>query len=615
MQVAAAHKNFAAPTVKLDTGSAATDVYGGVSLNIDRTMPAQIVEAFNGTSLSPEYTVPATVPTSLAVEFRPMFTSTGLVSALTIDLVSAFVKKTVVEGAAISGVSVDPSSFSLAIGDSITVVPTVAPAGSSQAVTYTYDNTLFSINGNTITRIAGADGATPKITVNTPNGKTASITVTLTATAGSPAAITQQFNRLVIAGSTDEANAFYERTQGEAMTRRLRTKYGIAKADGSPLTMLLNAYAGDYQSGFESRYLPSLQSGLSATDMLYFGATLMRDASNAYTSKNNGAVSNAWTGSAGDLDLKAAHKRIMLALAATGATVFPQTLKFANYGSRAQDAEAAGTKGFNDNAIVPNIKEMTPRMHVGQTPYFDVYPMTASLYPTGYGDNETLTMLAQAPYRNFIMDNLNARIKGLAPISVTQLFNKPMSPQPCRVFGINGGSFNPMSPLMYNSAMYQYTMGVAQYLPALEGYTLNSINVTTYSNNQADNGAANSATGNTNDSLQNDAVKRYAFNVESGQGIKQLVDIMGLNPNQSFEFRFVSASYNTALVTTKVIELSSDNFATVKGENSGSILVGAEPVIKTLTFTADANGKCSIYIRAKAGSTAGYINGYEIWPL
>ncbi len=56
-----------------------------------------------------------------------------------------------------------------------------------------------------------------------------------------------------------------------------------------------------------------------------------------------------------------------------------------------------------------------------------------------------------------------------------------------------------MSPLMYNSAMYQYTMGVAQYLPALEGYTPNSINVTTYSNNQADNGAANSATGNTND--------------------------------------------------------------------------------------------------------------------
>lgn len=89
----AGHVNFAAPAVMIDPNVAAERVYGGLGFGGDNQMPASVVEAHSGVSLSAPYTVPATVPASLGVEFRPMFTATGVASSLTIDIVNCFIRK------------------------------------------------------------------------------------------------------------------------------------------------------------------------------------------------------------------------------------------------------------------------------------------------------------------------------------------------------------------------------------------------------------------------------------------------------------------------------------------------------------------------------------------
>lgn len=91
--VSAGHVNFAAPTVMIDPNVAAERVYGGLGFGGDNQMPASVVESHSGVSLSAVYTVPATVPASLGVEFRPMFTATGVASSLTIDIVNCFIRK------------------------------------------------------------------------------------------------------------------------------------------------------------------------------------------------------------------------------------------------------------------------------------------------------------------------------------------------------------------------------------------------------------------------------------------------------------------------------------------------------------------------------------------
>lgn len=91
--VNAGHVNFAAPSVMIDPNVAAERVYGGLGFGGDQQMPASVVEANTGVSISAPYVVPATIPASLGVEFRPMFTATGVASSLTIDIVSCFIRK------------------------------------------------------------------------------------------------------------------------------------------------------------------------------------------------------------------------------------------------------------------------------------------------------------------------------------------------------------------------------------------------------------------------------------------------------------------------------------------------------------------------------------------
>lgn len=91
--VSAGHVNFAAPSVMIDPNVNTERVYGGLSLGGDNQMPPSVVEAHSGVSLSAVYTVPATVPASIGVEFRPMFTATGIASSLTIDIVNCFIRK------------------------------------------------------------------------------------------------------------------------------------------------------------------------------------------------------------------------------------------------------------------------------------------------------------------------------------------------------------------------------------------------------------------------------------------------------------------------------------------------------------------------------------------
>ncbi|UAV84527.1 hypothetical protein PHB09_031 [Pseudomonas phage PHB09] len=87
------YTNFAAPTVMIDPNVAAERVYGGLGLGGDNPIPASVMRAHEGVSLSARYTVPPTIPASLGVEFRPMFTDSGVASALTIYIFSAFIRK------------------------------------------------------------------------------------------------------------------------------------------------------------------------------------------------------------------------------------------------------------------------------------------------------------------------------------------------------------------------------------------------------------------------------------------------------------------------------------------------------------------------------------------
>lgn len=88
----AGHVNFSAPSVMIDPAVGTERVYGGLSLTGDNQIPASVVEAHSGVSISAPYTVPATVPASISVEFRPMFTA-SVASSLTIDIVNCFVRK------------------------------------------------------------------------------------------------------------------------------------------------------------------------------------------------------------------------------------------------------------------------------------------------------------------------------------------------------------------------------------------------------------------------------------------------------------------------------------------------------------------------------------------
>jgi hypothetical protein len=346
---------------------------------------------------------------------------------------------------------------------------------------------------------------------------------------------------------------------------------------------------------------------------------LGNDLSNAYAAKNiSPAVSNAWTGIASDVQLMTDNKQIMTDLAATGATVFAQSLRFSNLGNRTQADENVGAKLFNENGIISNIKALTPAMALGSDLYFDWYPASTTLYPGGYVDITHLTTAeGYSVYRNWLLDSFAARILGLPPVKTPKSFSVARTPRPFRMMSTADGAYNALVASMYNTSGFQYNPPVAQNMLSLDGLTMNSIVLTGNANGtvgQSDN-TTTSNTGNTSESLINDSVKRYCWYIQPGQGIVAIATMSGFNANQYFDFKYVSCRNVSVATTGRTIEISTDNFATVASSANGAVITGSEPTINTVRLRADASGNCTIYARCQSGSTFGYLNGYEVWPV
>lgn len=90
--VAAGHTNFSSPSVMLDTGSASTRIWGGSNITNFRGFPSQAVKSFEAMPLTIEEAV-AIGSASLALDIRIQFADTTTVTAMTIDLISAFARR------------------------------------------------------------------------------------------------------------------------------------------------------------------------------------------------------------------------------------------------------------------------------------------------------------------------------------------------------------------------------------------------------------------------------------------------------------------------------------------------------------------------------------------
>lgn len=113
--------------------------------------------------------------------------------------------------AAISNLTTSPTSAGIAVGQTLTIVPNVAKAGSAVAVTYTYassNSSIASVSGGVVTAVAPGV-ATITVTANgsgtgfTTTALTAGVTVTVTAAPAAITGLTVQPTSLVMAlGST-----------------------------------------------------------------------------------------------------------------------------------------------------------------------------------------------------------------------------------------------------------------------------------------------------------------------------------------------------------------------------------------------------------------------------
>jgi hypothetical protein len=87
------HVNFSAPCVQIDPGVSAEKAMGGLSITGDNQMPTNAVEGYYAQPRTNRYTVPATVPASLALDLRPFFSVANVASSVTIDFLSAWMRK------------------------------------------------------------------------------------------------------------------------------------------------------------------------------------------------------------------------------------------------------------------------------------------------------------------------------------------------------------------------------------------------------------------------------------------------------------------------------------------------------------------------------------------
>lgn len=89
---AAGHTNFSSPSVMLDTGTTTTRIWGGSNISNFRGWPSQASRAFEAMPLTIEENI-AIGSASLALDIRIQFAETTTLTAMTIDLISAFARR------------------------------------------------------------------------------------------------------------------------------------------------------------------------------------------------------------------------------------------------------------------------------------------------------------------------------------------------------------------------------------------------------------------------------------------------------------------------------------------------------------------------------------------
>lgn len=315
--------------------------------------------------------------------------------------------------------------------------------------------------------------------------------------------------------------------------------------------------------------------------------------------------------------VRAEFVALMGSIKANGNIAMPVNTTFRNYDNNTLHAEQLGSLPYNENILVPSVQGMSPPMTWKGRPFADPYNITRNWYATLLNDPVHPNYQGYGAVRNYWIDCIAARIKGIAPPVVARIespdLNPPLrTPSAGSFYCANGGTdASRGTGILTASVVLPYSLATTgYYLPPSKGYGLNSLNITMPATAYGGNGTALS-TGNVSDSLLNDDVRKIAWFVQSDT-FTRFALIKGLNPNQPVQLDMMAARSATA--ADRIGQYSIDGGATFV-EQSGAVTPGTTPTVFTITGKANAAGEVEILWRRKAGSTFAYINGVTVRPM
>ena len=314
---------------------------------------------------------------------------------------------------------------------------------------------------------------------------------------------------------------------------------------------------------------------------------------------------------------------LMSSFLESGAYVMPSTATFRDYGGTTVNDEGEGSLPYNTGVIAPYVMAMSPVMRTeGGEVYNDPYNFPRNWYSIVLDDEVHFTNEGYRILGKYWMDVAAARILGQAsPPAIPRVADPTASqvkPATDVAFRCNSGGNHEVSPNIlgfmsrgvFNNAADQ--MMIPAYTE--DGYAPTNITITNYqvATGSASNGT-NLNTGDTSNSLLNDLVKSTTIPVESDAWFL-FATFKGLAAAQPFEVDILSARYVVAGDATRITQFSLDN-STVAGEVASAYMAGQVPTILTISGSANGSGEVTLYLRRKAGSSFGYINGALLRPL
>ena len=310
--------------------------------------------------------------------------------------------------------------------------------------------------------------------------------------------------------------------------------------------------------------------------------------------------------------VRAQFVALMKSITDNGNIAMPVNTTFRNYDNNTLHAEQLGSLPYNENILIPSIQRLDPTMVQDKRPYVDPYNVMRNIWPDGYGDVVHPNYQGYSILRNYWIDCICNRIKGLPTPVINRIESPDITPQP-RVpseFTFYGSTGASSTGELSASWKFAYTtLSTDVYMPVGKGYALNSLNVTFPSTLYGTN--TNLGTGDKSDSLLNDLVRVIAFYTNSTNWSRAFL-IKGFRPNQNFRLEMVAArSANTA---DRIGQYSVDGGVTFV-EQSGAVPPGTVPTIFSITGKANASGEVEVTWRCKTGSTFAYLNGVKVIPL